>query len=168
MESSVYSLASPSSSSPYLYAGVENAVLELAFTSILDKHPDPTYFAPWRPQKGGKEDNWRSKEVLDLAMYDQTPDMKLCIQKSMSHQTHPRVSRAGRVGRAVEDWFVKPKHRFLSCGNEETACGGQMKKEHASLHIPTRLLLSPPIGSATATRLPFEVWKIAKSWALQL
>ncbi|EMC98233.1 hypothetical protein BAUCODRAFT_417421 [Baudoinia panamericana UAMH 10762] len=82
-ESSVYSLASPSSQSPYLYAGVENAILELAFTSILDQQPDPTFFSTWKPVARGKTDAWRSAEVLDLAMYDQTADMKLYTQRSL-------------------------------------------------------------------------------------
>lgn len=91
-ESSIYSLASPSPHSPLLYAGVENAVLELAFTGVVDKHPDPVFFAPWHPQKGGKEDPWRSREVLDLAMYNQTTDMKLCTQKSMWETWRSRQS----------------------------------------------------------------------------
>lgn len=92
-ESPVYSLASPSAHSPYLYAGVENAVLELAFTGALDGHPDPAFFQRGqpRPQKssdnwsanGSSDDNWRSKEVLDLAMYDQTAGLTLCTQKSL-------------------------------------------------------------------------------------
>ncbi|KAK4545944.1 hypothetical protein LTR36_002508 [Oleoguttula mirabilis] len=86
-ESSVYSLASASPHSPYLYAGVENAVLELAFTGVLDRHPDPVFFQPWQPPKGSHgrvgDDSWRSKEVLDLAMYEQTPNMTLRTQKSM-------------------------------------------------------------------------------------
>ena len=93
-ESSIYSLACPSPHSPYLYAGVENAVLELAFTSILDKHPDPTFFADTVAEsrdKGGGDGgrstymtgSARAKEVLDLAMYDQGADMKLMRQRSL-------------------------------------------------------------------------------------
>jgi len=91
--SSVYSLASPSYHSPYIYAGVENAVLELAFTGVLDRHPDLTFFAPWQPpKKGGQVDPWRSREVLDLAMYDQTAHMKLCTQRSMWETWRSRQS----------------------------------------------------------------------------
>ena len=86
-ESSIYSLASPSPSSPFVYAGVENAVLELAFTSILDPHPDPVFF----PTSTSTNNNqgtqamvgYRAKEILDLAMYDQSQDMKLMTQRSL-------------------------------------------------------------------------------------
>ncbi|KAK3675882.1 hypothetical protein LTR78_004074 [Recurvomyces mirabilis] len=82
-ESSVYSLASSSPHSPHIYAGVESAVVDLAFTSFLDRHPDPVHFSPWKPAGKGKEDSWRSREVLDLAMYDQSADMKLHTQRSL-------------------------------------------------------------------------------------
>lgn len=103
-ESSVYSLASPSLHSPYLYAGVENAVVEMAFTSVLDEHPDPVFFSgnsksSHRPgskamRNYSDSDNnpflsvggvggIKTKEVLDLAMYDQTADMKLMTQRSL-------------------------------------------------------------------------------------
>ncbi|EME45845.1 hypothetical protein DOTSEDRAFT_105037, partial [Dothistroma septosporum NZE10] len=39
-DSSVYSLASASAHSPYIYAGVESAVYSLAFTEALDPFPD--------------------------------------------------------------------------------------------------------------------------------
>ncbi|KAK1066756.1 hypothetical protein LTR74_006966 [Friedmanniomyces endolithicus] len=88
--SSVYSLASPSPGSPILYAGVESAVVELAFTGALDRWPDPAFFPPWQQQQQQQhrqehrqehqqhrqEQHWRTKregsDVLDLAMYDQT------------------------------------------------------------------------------------------------
>lgn len=85
-ESSIYSLASPSSHSPYIYAGVENAIMSLAFTEILDPHPDPVLFEPWsshvdsRPEYSTRMFN--AKDVLGLAMYDQGASMKLCIQRS--------------------------------------------------------------------------------------
>lgn len=98
LESSVYSLASPSPSSPYVYAGVENAVLELAFTSITDKHPDCAYFEPWRPARNGEQEvGWKSKEVLDLAMYDQTANMKLCTQRSMWETWRVKQNPVGRT-----------------------------------------------------------------------
>ncbi|KAK3111852.1 hypothetical protein LTR53_012484 [Teratosphaeriaceae sp. CCFEE 6253] len=73
-ESSVYSLAAAAAASPYLYAGVEGAVVELAFTGVTDRHPDPRFRS------------MRAKEdVLDLAMYDQTAGgVKLYTQRSVS------------------------------------------------------------------------------------
>ncbi|TKA75250.1 hypothetical protein B0A55_05763 [Friedmanniomyces simplex] len=90
-ESSVYSLASPSSCSPFLYAGVENAVVELAFTSVLDRHPDPAYFLPWRQQQQHRSKR-EGSEVLELAMYDQTAgNVKLYTQRNLG-ETRRRLS----------------------------------------------------------------------------
>lgn len=92
-ESSIYSLASPSPSSPHIYAGVENAVLELAFTSILDSHPDPTFFSsPSHRQRSNESlQGFQPKDVLNLAMYDQTADMmKLKTQRSLWETFHAR------------------------------------------------------------------------------
>ncbi|KAK3616969.1 hypothetical protein LTR56_025600 [Elasticomyces elasticus] len=80
-ESSVYSLASSSPSSPFLYAGVENAVLELGFTSALDRHQDPAFF-PSRMEK--RVGNGNEGLDLNLAMYDQTAgNVKLFTQRSV-------------------------------------------------------------------------------------
>ena len=98
-ESSVYSLASSSPCSPHIYAGVESAVVDLAFTSVLDHHPDPVYFHPWKPAAKGKDDNWRSREVLDLAMYNQTTDMKLFTQRSLWSTWRSSENPVGRTFR---------------------------------------------------------------------
>ena len=73
-ESSVYSLASASPASPFMYAGVEGAVVELAFTGVQDRHPDPTF----RSMRA-------KEEVLNLAMYHQTTgNVKLLTQRSVA------------------------------------------------------------------------------------
>ncbi|KAI7184070.1 hypothetical protein KC363_g7885 [Hortaea werneckii] len=77
LESSVYSLASASSTSPFLYAGVENAVLELGFTGVLDANPDPAFFNRRTPASK------RDEETLSLAMYEQDSQMKLCTQRTV-------------------------------------------------------------------------------------
>ena len=111
-DSSVYSLASPSAHSPYVYAGVESAVYGIAFTEALDPFPDPTFFQPWSAQTEPQDDSSRparqqdndfvnskfkaehvgtkassrtfeAKDVLGLAMYDQGANMKLCVQRSL-------------------------------------------------------------------------------------
>ncbi|KAI5361964.1 Putative F-box domain, WD40/YVTN repeat-like-containing domain superfamily [Septoria linicola] len=85
LESSVYSLASSSAHSPYVYAGVENAIMSLAFTEMLDQQPDPTFFEPWSSERRHDIDPSRDvnkKEVLNLAMYDQDANMKLCVQRT--------------------------------------------------------------------------------------
>ena len=81
-ESSVYSLASSSPHSPYIYAGVENAVMSLAFTQVLDPHPDPVFFQPWTEGQRGNE-TFQPKDVLGLAMYEQTANMQLRVQRSL-------------------------------------------------------------------------------------
>lgn len=106
-ESSIYSLASPSPCSPYVYAGVENAVLELAFTSILDPHPDPTFFSsrPNRRRSNETLQGFQSKEVLNLAMYDQTADMmKLKTQRSL-WETFQVRNEAGRTWTDDKRWL---------------------------------------------------------------
>ena len=86
-ESSIYTLASPSAYSPHIYAGIENKVVELAFTDILDPHADPSYFKTWRVGTNGKGEHewngWKTKDVIDLACYEQRADMKLCAQRGM-------------------------------------------------------------------------------------
>ena len=119
-ESSVYSLASPSPHSPYLYAGLESAVVEMAFMSILDPHPDPAFFGRERTSNsgnrrgssstydGGTSGGFRAKEVLDLAMYDQTVHMQL--KKQMSIWETQRVHRHALEHNAIEGldgrWMV--------------------------------------------------------------
>ncbi|KAF2159383.1 hypothetical protein M409DRAFT_71053 [Zasmidium cellare ATCC 36951] len=110
-ESSVYSLASPSAHSPYIYAGVENAIMSLAFTEILDPRPDPVFFEPWSAQAESRPGfNTRviqSKEVLGLAMYEQGANMKLCVQRSPweTWRANPQGRRNRREqGRLDERW----------------------------------------------------------------
>jgi hypothetical protein len=45
-DSPVYSISLPSAFSPFLYAGVENRIVQLNFTSVSDLHPDPTFDVP--------------------------------------------------------------------------------------------------------------------------
>ncbi|KAK0248248.1 hypothetical protein B0A54_07925 [Friedmanniomyces endolithicus] len=95
--SSVYSLASPSPCSPILYAGVESAVVELAFTSMLDRWPDPAFFPHQQQQRSARRDG---SEVLELAMYDQTAgNVRLYSQRSGAETR--RVS-GNAVGRTLE------------------------------------------------------------------
>ncbi|KAK5108222.1 hypothetical protein LTR62_008678 [Meristemomyces frigidus] len=109
-DSSVYTLASPSSHSPHLYAGVENAVVNLAFTSCLDTHPDPVSFYPrgkpvfrgGRGGGGGKEDQWRASEVLNLAMYGQKEGMKLFAQRGVEEMWKEGRGKRGEVVGLVE------------------------------------------------------------------
>lgn len=110
-ESSVYSLASPSPHSPKLYCGIENAIVELTFTSLLDKHTEPLLERTAPSGRGPEQDQdlikgFQAKESLELAMYNQTVDMKLMTQRSprdivMLNQRDQRM-------RHGESWSVDP------------------------------------------------------------
>ncbi|KAI9814653.1 MAG: hypothetical protein M1827_003209 [Pycnora praestabilis] len=104
-ESPIYSLSSPSSSSPSLFAGIENNVVQFDIVGIMDKHPDPV-FGPGLPKESamrtgtsgprspkgmggrstGNDDvgrKWDPKgDVMNLAMYEQVPmgSMRLRVQ----------------------------------------------------------------------------------------
>ncbi|KAF2720373.1 hypothetical protein K431DRAFT_285859 [Polychaeton citri CBS 116435] len=95
-ESSIYTLATPSPFSPTIYAGIENGVLDLTFTGVLDRHPDPVVPSPglrWN-QRGGDDavvaqaQQWLKKNrVLDLSMYDQDTGLQLVKQKGVRLST---------------------------------------------------------------------------------
>jgi hypothetical protein len=83
-ESPVYSLSSPSPSSPSLFAGVENNIVELDFVSMLDKHPDPIFaHGLVRDHRGNINvaRSWNPKgDVLNFAMVEHTKTMRLRTQ----------------------------------------------------------------------------------------
>lgn len=103
-EGSVYSLSSPSPTSPFIFAGVENAVVEFNFSSVLDKHPDPIFIGSTTGKKG-KRDNVPSylqhkQDILNLAMYSQGTDgsreaMKLRTQRSVEETLGQDINPAG-------------------------------------------------------------------------
>jgi len=74
--SPVYSVSSPSPTSPFIYAGVENNVVELAFTSYCDPHPD-TIFPPAETFKN-------DPAVVNLPTSDDTLQLRLAHQKPLS------------------------------------------------------------------------------------
>lgn len=101
-ETSIYSLASPSPSSPYVYAGLENSVLELAFTGVLDKHPDSAFFPDSFQSSRHAEEAQRKRQVIDLAMHDQSAaSLKLYTQKSLG-ETVRRSSRGSAVAHTLD------------------------------------------------------------------
>ncbi|KAH7036690.1 hypothetical protein B0J12DRAFT_677710 [Macrophomina phaseolina] len=77
MNSPVYALTSPSPFSTTIYAGVENNVVQLDFTSIADRHPDPIYqHAMVRMGKNKAiniQKSWNPRgDILNLAAYEQS------------------------------------------------------------------------------------------------
>jgi len=85
-ESPVYSLSSPSACSPFVFAGIENNILQFDIMSMMDKHPDPVF--KYGPKKTMSADTdvrrkWDpDRDVMRLAMYEQVPmgAMRLRVQ----------------------------------------------------------------------------------------
>ncbi|KAJ9635154.1 hypothetical protein H2199_008640 [Coniosporium tulheliwenetii] len=113
VESPVYSISSPSSTSPSLFAGVEGSVVQLDMTSVLDEHPDPIFQCGSvrvarrkNSAEGGMskavdvKQLWDSKgDVLNLAMFSQTDgQMKLRVQKSVGETSGGRDDSEGMEG----------------------------------------------------------------------
>lgn len=71
-EGSVYSLCSVAPTSPYLYVGVQNNIVEMAFTEILHNHPDPLHFDRWtvKAKKEARWNGWKLNNGLEIALYD--------------------------------------------------------------------------------------------------
>jgi hypothetical protein len=83
-ESPVYSLSSPSTTSPTIFAGVENNIVELDFVSMLDKHPDPIFTGGLTRDPRGNINilrSWNPKgDVLNFAMYDRSIEAQLKLK----------------------------------------------------------------------------------------
>lgn len=73
-DSPVYSLCSPSSCSPTLFAGVEGQVVQIDFTSTTDRFPDPICGNGLRRGNGGLTNGQQPANhedgPLNLAMYE--------------------------------------------------------------------------------------------------
>lgn len=98
-ESPIYSLSSPSPTSALIFAGVENAVVEFSFTSVLDRSPDPVFAARacgastenvpmFSDRRQVAQTRNSEADVLNLAMYaqgnDSTKATKLQVQRSIA------------------------------------------------------------------------------------
>lgn len=103
-EGSVYNLSSPSPTSPFIFAGVENAVVEFNFSSVHDRHPDPIFLgsadSPQRQQHTSSSYFQHKHDVLNLAMYSQGTDgsreaMKLRTQRSIQETLDQEQNSAG-------------------------------------------------------------------------
>ncbi|KAL0256458.1 hypothetical protein SLS55_008853 [Diplodia seriata] len=87
INSPVYTLTSPSPFSPSVYAGVENNVVQLDFTSIADRHPDPMFqhslVRMGKHKTVNLQKSWNPRgDVLNLASYEQGTSgaMRLRVQ----------------------------------------------------------------------------------------
>lgn len=108
--SPIYSLSSPSPCSPTVFAGLEGHVIELNFTSVYDRFPDPIF------KFGSKRIRWRYKgavqqqdvipkwdpyqEVMCLAMYEQVSGPPTLKQQAP----------IGEPGHDIPGWDERWKH----------------------------------------------------------
>lgn len=115
--SSVYSLSLPSPSSPFIYAGIEDAVIEFAFTSILDRHPDPI-FTPtlsYSEQDSSIDvvKSWDPKgDVVNMGMYEwsdksQGMGMQLVNQASVKRTAAYWDAKENNVSTQAEAGHMK-------------------------------------------------------------
>ena len=113
-ESPVYSLSLPSPTSPFIYAGIEDSVIELAFTALHDRHPDPIFSrSPVYTTKNarmGVAENWlREGKLMDLGMYEwdnksENQQMKFFVQKTTDARAPHRGNRDPQLQRLDERW----------------------------------------------------------------
>jgi len=105
-ESPVYCLASPSHVSPYVYAGVENALVELNFSAAADKYPDTIV---------GQSQEWTSRTrdqgMLNFAAYSQGTDSKTAMRLRVQQSVKETVSSTCRRPWGLDE-------RWIDAGNE--------------------------------------------------
>ncbi|KAF2104067.1 hypothetical protein NA57DRAFT_50912 [Rhizodiscina lignyota] len=112
-ESPIYSLCSPAPYSPSLFAGIENNIVQIDFTSTTDKHPDPLLSSELSEhRKSGHVDQptWDSGgRVVNLAMYEHTltGGIDLKVQVSPSEA----ANRRGMLEGYDDRWRESPKWR---------------------------------------------------------
>lgn len=93
IESPVYSLSRPSSSSPIFYAGVENRILQIDMVSVLDRHHDPLYgFAP-EPDAALTVDSAPDYRYLDAVAEKWDPHGDVMSLPMYEHNTGPVTLR---------------------------------------------------------------------------
>lgn len=101
----VYSLSSPNSAWPTIYAGLEGQVIQLDLTSVYDRFPDPVYNVGSDSTRGGPFQHkdaahrWGpGHEVMCLSMYEQVPG-----QPTLRHQA-PLSERGDGIPGWDERW----------------------------------------------------------------
>jgi len=104
-ESPVYCLASPSMVSPYVYAGVENALVELNFSAVADRHPDPlvTQSSDWI----NRTSDWG---MLNFAAYSQGTDSKTAMRLRVQQSVKETVSFVARRPNGLDERWIDAGH----------------------------------------------------------
>lgn len=86
-DSPVYSLSRPSAASPMLYAGLEDRVIEINFTSIMDHNPDPMFLGSSSIRRSKAVENplrfWSSggTQYMNLTMYERTDNVPTLLEQ---------------------------------------------------------------------------------------
>jgi len=100
-ESPIYSLASPSLVSPYVYAGVENALVEFNFSAAAERYPDPLV-----EQSPEWTHRAKDRDVLNFAAYSQGTDSKTAMRLRVQQSVKETVASAcGRPWGLDERWI---------------------------------------------------------------
>ncbi|KAH7135565.1 hypothetical protein B0J11DRAFT_547455 [Dendryphion nanum] len=102
----IYSLSVPSPFSSNVYAGLEGAVMNLTFLSVLDKHPDPLLMNTIKYMPNKHEINYRksydlSGGAFNCGMYEQGDEQALGMQLMRERKRKRKRSRS-RKGRGRE------------------------------------------------------------------
>ncbi|KAL5409929.1 hypothetical protein PMIN06_009921 [Paraphaeosphaeria minitans] len=117
-DSPVYSLSIPSPTSPNIYAGLEGAVQNMHFVSVLDAHPDlvlshaKDYLPEWQ-DRDIKHIYNPHNDVLNLGMYEQGSEeglgMQLLIQNDVSSELGKNEARkAFAERRGLDERWMDP------------------------------------------------------------
>jgi hypothetical protein len=141
-DSPVYSLSIPSPTSANIYAGLEGAVQNLNFVSVLDTHPDPLVsyardsLPEWEQHDIKKIYN-PYNDVLNLGMYEQGSEeglgMQLLIQDDISSElakNENRMAFARRKG--LDERWKDPSEEA------DKWVRGQVPQGNANTNINTR------------------------------
>lgn len=105
--SPIYSLSSPSPCSPSMFAGLENRVVQIDLTSMVDQHPDPIFECGLvRQQENGKIDvvkTWDpAGDVLNLAMFEHHDEVNIGLMSQAGAED--ALKREMWVGGYDERW----------------------------------------------------------------
>ena len=85
----VYSLSSPSSCSPTIFAGIENDIVQIDIVSVMDRDPDPIYQdkRKWIRNENNVSKRWNPQSnVIRMALYEhQDGNVILNVQQEVDH-----------------------------------------------------------------------------------
>ena len=110
--SPIYSLSSPSTWSPTIYAGIEEAVIQIDATSLSDKHPDPVFKRMPDPVMKGARGTYGwpyakfSEDVLSLVVQEESALMKQSTLAPL-----PSTRQFKQHSRWDERWEAVPTYR---------------------------------------------------------